>query len=207
MDKTDITIIGAGVIGLAIAAEVARPDLSFFILEKNTSHGGGISSRNSEVIHAGIYYPAGSLKAELCVVGRQLLYDIAAKYGIPHKKTGKLIVATGTDEIDDIERLEANGRQNGVTYRPFQTTSVLPSVCRLEVGDTAGWKPALQLGRVAHPVAQTSSLLYRGFPTRRARPFQTTWVLPTVCRLEVGDTAGWKPALRSSRRSMVPRVP
>jgi len=115
MDKTDITIIGAGVVGLAIAAEVARPDLSLFILEKNASHGGGISSRNSEVVHAGIYYPAGSLKAELCVVGRQLLYDIAAKYGIPHRKTGKLIVATGTDETDDIERLKANGRQNGVT--------------------------------------------------------------------------------------------
>jgi L-2-hydroxyglutarate oxidase LhgO len=115
MDKIDITIIGAGVVGLAIAAEMARPDLSLFILEKNTSHGGGISSRNSEVVHAGIYYPAGSLKAKLCAVGRQLLYDIAAKYGIPHKKTGKLIVATCPDEMDDIERLEANGRQNGVT--------------------------------------------------------------------------------------------
>ena len=115
MGKTDITIIGAGVVGLAIAAQLARPDLSVFILEKNTSHGGGISSRNSEVIHAGIYYPEGSLKAKLCVTGRQLLYDIAARYGIPHKKTGKLIVATRPEEMDDIERLEANGRQNGVT--------------------------------------------------------------------------------------------
>jgi L-2-hydroxyglutarate oxidase LhgO len=115
MEKTDITIIGAGVVGLAIAARLARPDLSVFILEKNTSHGGGISSRNSEVIHAGIYYPEGSLKAKLCVTGRHLLYDIAARYGIPHKKTGKLIVATRPEEMDDIERLEANGRQNGVT--------------------------------------------------------------------------------------------
>ena len=65
MEKIDVAIIGAGVIGLAIAAQVARPDLNVFILEKNVSHGGGISSRNSEVIHAGIYYPEGTLKAGL----------------------------------------------------------------------------------------------------------------------------------------------
>ena len=75
MDKADITIIGAGVVGLAIAAELAHPDLSVFILEKNTSPGGGISSRNSEVIHAGIYYPEGSLKAGLCVAANPMLYD------------------------------------------------------------------------------------------------------------------------------------
>jgi L-2-hydroxyglutarate oxidase LhgO len=114
MEKADITIIGAGVIGLAIAAEVARPDLNVFILEKNPSHGGGISSRNSEVIHAGIYYPEGSLKASLCVEGRQLLYDMAAGKGIPHKKIGKLIVANRPEEIEELERLFAQGRKNGV---------------------------------------------------------------------------------------------
>ena len=114
MDKTDITIIGAGVIGLAIAAELARPDLSIFILEKNPAHGGGISSRNSEVIHAGIYYPEGSLKAGLCVEGRQLLYDLATRQGIPHKKTGKLIVATRPEEIEELERIFEQGRKNGV---------------------------------------------------------------------------------------------
>ncbi|MCX5848091.1 MAG: NAD(P)/FAD-dependent oxidoreductase [Deltaproteobacteria bacterium] len=115
MEKVDITIIGAGVIGLAIAAEIARPDLSIFILEKNPSHGEGISSRNSEVIHGGMYYPEGSLKASLCVNGNKMLYDIAAKNNIPHKITGKLIVAVKPEEIEELERLHANGRKNGLT--------------------------------------------------------------------------------------------
>ncbi|HBJ74720.1 MAG TPA: FAD-dependent oxidoreductase [Syntrophaceae bacterium] len=114
MEHVDITIIGAGVIGLAIAAELARPDLSIFILEKNPAHGGGISSRNSEVIHAGLYYPGGSLKAELCVAGNRMLYDIAARNGIPHQKTGKLIVAMNSSEIEAIEKLHENGCRNGV---------------------------------------------------------------------------------------------
>ena len=88
MEKVDITIIGAGVIGLAIAAEIARPDLSVFILEKNPAHGGGISSRNSEVIHGGIYYPEDSLKASLCVNGNKMLYDLAAKNNILIKEQG-----------------------------------------------------------------------------------------------------------------------
>jgi L-2-hydroxyglutarate oxidase LhgO len=114
MENSDITIIGAGVIGLAIAAEIARPDLNVFILEKNATHGRGISSRNSEVIHGGMYYPEGLLKASLCVEGRQLLYEIAAKNNIPHKKIGKLIVANNPEEIEEIVRLQENARKNGV---------------------------------------------------------------------------------------------
>lgn len=115
MEKIDVTIIGAGVIGLAIAAEIARPDLSVFILEKSRAHGGGISSRNSEVIHGGMYYPQNSLKASLCVDGNRMLYEIAVKNNIPHKRTGKLIVAVKKEEDEDLERLYANGRGNGVT--------------------------------------------------------------------------------------------
>ena len=114
MDKTDITIIGAGVVGLAIAAELAHPARHIFIMEKNARHGEGISSRNSEVIHAGIYYPAGSLKARLCVDGNRMLYEAACRYGISHKKTGKLIVAIRKDEIEELERLFVQGKQNGV---------------------------------------------------------------------------------------------
>lgn len=110
-----MTIIGAGVIGLAIAAEIARPDLSVFILEKNHAHGGGISSRNSEVIHGGMYYLQNSLKASLCVDGNRMLYEIAGKNNIPHKRIGKLIVAVKKEEDEDLERLYANGRGNGVT--------------------------------------------------------------------------------------------
>jgi L-2-hydroxyglutarate oxidase LhgO len=115
MEQTDITIIGAGVIGLAIAAEIARPGLNVFILEKNHTHGGGISSRNSEVIHGGIYYLKGSLKGSLCVEGNGMLYEIAEKNHIPHKKTGKLIVAVQKEEEESIERLLSDGRENGAT--------------------------------------------------------------------------------------------
>ena len=115
MEQIDITIIGSGVIGLAVAAEIARPDLTVFILEKNHAHGGGISSRNSEVIHGGIYYPPDSLKASLCIDGNRTLYEIAAKNNIPHKKTGKLIVAVKKEEDEDLERLHDNGRRNGVS--------------------------------------------------------------------------------------------
>lgn len=132
MEKVDITIIGAGVIGLAIAAELARPDRNVFILEKNPAHGGGVSSRNSEVIHAGLYYPERSLKANLCSSGNRLLYQIADRYSIPYRKTGKLVVATNSAEIDEIEKLSENGRRNGAgplsLINKKQTAQMEPNV-------------------------------------------------------------------------------
>lgn len=132
MEKTDITIIGAGVIGLAIAAEIARPNLSVFVLEKNHAHGGGISSRNSEVIHGGIYYLRDSLKASLCVEGNRMLHKIVAKHNIPHRKTGKLIVAVEKGEDDELESLHENGRENGVTalelFTKRQVSDMEPNV-------------------------------------------------------------------------------
>lgn len=110
---SDITIIGAGVIGLAIASELADSKLNIFVLEKNLSHGMGVSSRNSEVIHAGIYYPHGSLKAQLCVEGRQMLYEICLKNNIPHHKTGKLIIAKTQNEMGEVEQLFRNAVNNG----------------------------------------------------------------------------------------------
>ncbi|MBP7342758.1 MAG: NAD(P)/FAD-dependent oxidoreductase [Smithellaceae bacterium] len=113
MDKADITIIGAGAVGLACAAELAGEKTRLYILEKNAFFGAGGSSRNSEVIHAGIYYPAGSQKASLCVEGNRLLYEIAARNGLPHRQTGKLIVAANAEEADRLEALCAQGRKNG----------------------------------------------------------------------------------------------
>jgi L-2-hydroxyglutarate oxidase LhgO len=113
--EADITIIGAGVIGLAIASELADNRRTIYILEKNQSHGMGISSRNSEVIHAGIYYPSGSLKAKLCVQGREMLYEICLKNNIPHLKIGKLIIAATKKEMSKLEQLADNGRRNGVS--------------------------------------------------------------------------------------------
>lgn len=107
------TIIGAGVVGLAVASALSRDERDIFILEKNATHGRGISSRNSEVIHAGIYYPPGSLKARLCVEGSALLYETCAAHAIPHRKTGKLIIATTDRERETLEELRANAELNG----------------------------------------------------------------------------------------------
>ena len=100
-----ITIIGAGVIGLAVAAQVAGKGQEVYILEKNETFGRETSSRNSETIHAGIYYHEGSLKAKTCVAGNVLLYDLCQRYGIGHRKTGKLIVATQDEEVGKLEAL------------------------------------------------------------------------------------------------------
>ncbi|MFA5367723.1 MAG: NAD(P)/FAD-dependent oxidoreductase [Dehalococcoidia bacterium] len=113
-NSVDITIIGAGVIGLAVAAEVTRRGRVVYVLEKNETFGRETSSRNSGVIHAGIYYPEGSFKAGLCVEGKRMLYELCVRYGIPHRRTGKLIVAVNDDEIAQLESLLDNGRRNGV---------------------------------------------------------------------------------------------
>ena len=103
MDKVDIIIIGAGVVGLAIGASIANKDKEMYILEKEEGYGQGTSSRNSEVIHAGIYYPSRTLKAELCVKANPMIYDICEKYKVPYKKCGKIIVANGETEVKQLE--------------------------------------------------------------------------------------------------------
>jgi L-2-hydroxyglutarate oxidase LhgO len=110
----DITIIGAGVVGLAIADELSRHFKGILLLEKNESQGQETSSRNSEVIHAGIYYPAGSLKASLCLEGKKLLYDACEKQGIPHRRIGKLIVAASPAEEEALWALQGKAEANGV---------------------------------------------------------------------------------------------
>src|SRR5512147_1990829 len=114
MEKVDITVIGAGIIGLAVARELSFRHKNIFLIEQESSFGCGISSRNSEVIHAGIYYPTQSLKTRTCIEGRPLLYEFCRANGIPHKKTGKLIVANGPDEIEDLQKLFRQGLENGV---------------------------------------------------------------------------------------------
>ncbi len=114
MDEVKITIIGAGVVGLAIAAELSREYNDIVVLERHDKFGQETSSRNSEVIHSGIYYPPNSLKATLCVKGAQLLYKYCEKYSIPHSKLGKLIVATNESELTDLQELYDTGILNGV---------------------------------------------------------------------------------------------
>lgn len=110
----DVIVIGAGVIGLAIAAACGRSGSSVVILERHPGIARETTSRNSEVIHAGIYYPAGSLKAELCVAGRLALYERCAARGVGHRKTGKVIVATSDEELSVLERIQQSAAANGV---------------------------------------------------------------------------------------------
>ena len=114
MYEADITIIGAGVVGLAIAAEVANKGREVFIIEKNRTFGQETSSRNSQIIHAGIYYPEGSLRTKTCVEGNALIYELCEEYGIEYRRTGKLIVATDDEEVEQLEILYERGRNNGI---------------------------------------------------------------------------------------------
>ena len=107
-------VIGGGVVGLAIARALARSGRAVTLLEAETRLGAHSSSRNSEVIHAGIYYAPGSLKARLCVAGRDALYAFCEAEGVPHERIGKIIVATSEDEIHVLERLERQAEANGV---------------------------------------------------------------------------------------------
>ncbi|MBU1781955.1 FAD-dependent oxidoreductase, partial [bacterium] len=113
-EKVDLIIIGAGVVGLAIASEIESQGQDIFILEKNSSFGEETSSRNSEVIHAGLYYPKDTLKAMTCVEGKNLLYETCEKNNIFFKKIGKLIIAQSQAEEEKLEKLLKNGRENGV---------------------------------------------------------------------------------------------
>jgi len=114
MEKVEVAIIGAGVVGLAVAAELSKASNSIFVLERNDNFGREISSRNSEVIHAGIYYPQDSLKAKTCLEGNRRLYEICEQNHIPYKKIGKLIVAVCDSELEDLENLFENAKNNGV---------------------------------------------------------------------------------------------
>jgi L-2-hydroxyglutarate oxidase LhgO len=110
---TEVVVIGAGVVGLATAAALARRGRSVVVLEERSGVGQETSSRNSQVIHAGLYYPPGSLKALTCVEGRERLYRRCQKHGIPHRRTGKLVVATSGEELEELEGLLARGLENG----------------------------------------------------------------------------------------------
>src|SRR3954468_17230108 len=114
MDRVECVVIGAGVVGLAIARRLAQAGLEVIVLEAAEAIGTATSSRNSEVIHAGIYYPAGSLMARMCVAGKHALYDYCRDHGVLHRNCGKLIVATTPAETAKLQSIKAHAEANGV---------------------------------------------------------------------------------------------
>src|SRR3954470_1610212 len=110
----DILVVGAGVVGLAIARALALRGHSVIVAEKTGGIGNGVSSRNSEVIHGGMYYPSGSLRARHCVEGRRRLYAYCESHGVPYRRCGKLIVATNLLEEAKIQGIFEQGTANGV---------------------------------------------------------------------------------------------
>jgi len=114
MEEVNILVIGAGVIGLSVAQKLSKNFEDIVVVETEKSFGRHTSSRNSEVLHSGIYYPQNSLKAELCVAGNKLLYEFAEINKIPFQKCGKLVVATSENEIPELHKLQENGEKNGV---------------------------------------------------------------------------------------------
>jgi L-2-hydroxyglutarate oxidase LhgO len=131
-DVVDVAVIGGGVIGCAVAAALARQGRQVLLLEAGPTLGGGITSRNSGVIHSGLYYEPGSLKALSCVRGNQLLYEWAARHDVWHRKTGKLVVARLAHQIPELDRLEANARASGA-----------PGLSRLTGAQVADLEPGL----------------------------------------------------------------
>ena len=115
MEKLDAVVVGGGVVGLAVARALARTGREVVILEAEDAIGAHTSSRNSEVIHAGIYYPKGSLKARTCVAGKELLYEYCVSHGVPHRRSGKLIVATSEEQLGELENIQKKAHANGVT--------------------------------------------------------------------------------------------
>lgn len=114
IERVECIVIGAGVVGLAVARALAQAGREVVVLEKENAFGTGISSRNSEVIHSGLYYAPGALKTRLCLRGKALLYDYCARHGITHRRCGKLIVATDAAQMAKLEDLAANARRVGL---------------------------------------------------------------------------------------------
>ena len=139
MESVEAVVVGAGVVGLAVARALALAGREVVIIEAEDAIGTHTSSRNSEVIHAGIYYPKGSLKARSCVAGKRLLYEYCESHGVPHRRCGKLIVATDPSQIQELEGIKAKAHANGVTDVDF-----------IPVEQAKSWEPELRCVAALH---------------------------------------------------------
>src|SRR5205823_7410396 len=125
--EVDFSIVGAGVVGLAVAESLSRrfPSASIAVFERHDRFGRETSSRNSEVIHAGLYYRGQPLKSRLCVEGRERLYRFCADHGVPHRRCGKLILATHDSQLAELSALAAQARQNGVQVEELSANEAM----------------------------------------------------------------------------------
>ncbi len=190
MNEADIIVIGAGVVGLAVAAEIAGRSREVYVLEKNDGFGKEQSSRNSEVVHAGIYYDKDSLRHRLCLEGNRLMYALAAKHGIPCHECGKIIVAVNQLEADEMAKLFQRGIENGVPLRLLSRKEMKALEPALE-GMAAFYSPttgivdsyALMRYLAAKARSRGAQLVFRAEVTGLARSGDG-W------RVEVRDAAG-----------------
>jgi L-2-hydroxyglutarate oxidase LhgO len=166
MSDVSVTVVGAGVVGLAVAARLAPEYPDLVILERNERHGSETSSRNSEVIHAGMYYTPGSLKARLCVEGNRGLYAFCARHDVPHRRTGKLITAASEDEVPRLEALQRRGQANGVELRLLSAREVralephVASVAALESPSTGIVSAHVLMDALLHQARAGGALLH-----------------------------------------------
>ncbi len=142
MESVEALVVGAGVVGLAVARAIARSGKEVWVVDSESAFGTHTSSRNSEVIHAGLYYAPGSLKAKLCVAGRQQLYDYCASRGVQHRQCGKLIVATEPDQRSALERIAARADAAGAGQLKWLTGEQVRSFEPALRAEEALWSPA-----------------------------------------------------------------
>jgi L-2-hydroxyglutarate oxidase LhgO len=192
IDAVDCVVVGAGVVGLAIARELARAGREVIILESATTWGSATSSRSSEVLHAGIYHPAGSLKARLCVRGRHLLSAWCADHAVPMQRCGKLIVATSEAQLPELQRLLDQSRANGLHGREAlehltaaQARAIEPALSCV----AALWSPATGIidshalmTALLGDAEAAGALLALGSPLRRAERKEGGWLLEVGTR-------------------------
>src|SRR3954454_7371741 len=124
MDQVDAIVVGAGVVGLAVGRALSQAGLETIVCESQAGIGQGVSSRNSEVIHAGLYYTPGSLKAKLCVRGKELLYALCASHGVEHRRCGKLTVANDEQDVRALRALQDRAAVNGVPVQFLEAAQV-----------------------------------------------------------------------------------
>jgi L-2-hydroxyglutarate oxidase LhgO len=182
-----VAVIGGGVIGLAVARAFALAGREVFVLEAERELGAHSSSRNSEVIHAGLYYPPGSLKAELCVRGKTLLYDYCAAHEIPHARLGKLVVAASYEELPELDRILNNAERSGVS-----------DLDRLDASEVTELEPSL---RAAGGLFSSSTGIIDAHAFMAALRRDATGagaVIRTSARVVTGRAAGGAIALRTS---------